>query len=184
VNLLQGLRDLASGLANQVTRAKHVSAVYAPQGGRIFLQLTGFADEVHNNVELLLPYGMSARPVGQTADLLVFQVNASRDHKVAIAGADPALQVPDLAEGEFGFRDGAGQQIVFRSDRVEVTTPKKLVVTTTGDCDLTATGNVNVQGAAIVLAGGGPAVARVGDTVTCPAGTGHITSGSAKVNSG
>jgi phage baseplate assembly protein V len=36
----------------------------------------------------------------------------------------------------------------------------------------------------IKLAGGGPAVARVGDTTTCPAGSGQIVSGSAKVNAG
>ncbi len=54
-------------------------------------------------------------------------------------------------------------------------------------------GNVAIQGAKqvtvdagtqIVLAGGGPAIARVGDATICPAGPGTITSGSTKVNSG
>jgi phage baseplate assembly protein V len=46
-----------------------------------------------------------------------------------------------------------------------------------GDVAIVATGQ-------IVLAGGGPAIARVGDATICPAGTGHISSGSAKVNAG
>ena len=47
---------------------------------------------------------------------------------------------------------------------------------------------VNVKGGQVVLAGGGPPVARVGDTITgtCPHGpvTGTITSGSSKVRGG
>lgn len=53
-----------------------------------------------------------------------------------------------------------------------------------GQMNITGGGQVNVTGSAVVLAGGGPAIARVGDTTTCPAGTGHITSGSAKAQSG
>jgi hypothetical protein len=49
-------------------------------------------------------------------------------------------------------------------------------------------GQVNVNGGTVVLAGGGPAVARVGDSIvgTCPHGavTGTISSGSGKVTSG
>jgi len=58
---------------------------------------------------------------------------------------------------------------------------------------ISASGNITIQGGAevtinaaalIKLAGGGPAIARVGDSTTCPAGTGSITSGSSKVQSG
>jgi len=48
-----------------------------------------------------------------------------------------------------------------------------------------AGGNVIVAASGqIQLAGGGPSVARIGDSTTCPAGTGQITSGSTKVNAG
>jgi len=48
-----------------------------------------------------------------------------------------------------------------------------------------SSGNVIINpGGEVILAGGGPALARVGDTTTCPAGTGYITSGSAKANCG
>ena len=156
--ILQALRDLTSGLANQVVRGRHVRSVYSKDGQRIMVQLTGFAGETHQDVELLLPYGMTARPVGKTADLVVFQVNASRDHKIAIAGDDPALRIPSLAEGEFGFRDGHGQQVVFRKDRLEITSADKDVVVTAtlgkitlnskGDTDITvSSGNVNIGAA-------------------------------------
>ena len=52
---------------------------------------------------------------------------------------------------------------------------------------ITIDGSGNVAIAAmgqIELAGGGPAIARIGDSTLCPAGTGQITSGSTKVNSG
>jgi phage baseplate assembly protein V len=46
-------------------------------------------------------------------------------------------------------------------------------------------GNVSINAAGLIkLAGGGAAIARVGDTTTCPAGAGSITSGSTKVKSG
>jgi phage baseplate assembly protein V len=46
-------------------------------------------------------------------------------------------------------------------------------------------GNVIIDTDALVkLAGGGAAIARVGDSTSCPAGAGQITSGSSKVQSG
>jgi phage baseplate assembly protein V len=46
-------------------------------------------------------------------------------------------------------------------------------------------GNVAVSAPGqIQLAGGGPGVARIGDTTICPAGSGHIVSGSTKVIAG
>jgi phage baseplate assembly protein V len=51
--------------------------------------------------------------------------------------------------------------------------------------EIDTSGNIIFNpGAELILAGGGPAVARVGDSTTCPAGTGSITSGSSKVKSG
>jgi phage gp45-like len=46
-------------------------------------------------------------------------------------------------------------------------------------------GDVELSPAALLkLAGGGPAIARVGDATTCPAGGGTIVSGSSKVTCG
>ena len=46
---------------------------------------------------------------------------------------------------------------------------------------LRSSGEMDVDGT-LSLAGGGPAVARVGDSVDCPCGTGHISGGSSRVN--
>ena len=57
-------------------------------------------------------------------------------------------------------------------------------VTAAGQVNITGGGQVKITGSAVVLAGGGPGVARIGDQTICPAGTGHITSGSLKTQSG
>lgn len=169
--MIEALRGLASALANQLTRARHVLSAYDPTGARTMMQLTGMANEAFQGIELLLPYGMSAIPVGNTADALILQVNGHRDHKVALAADDPALRIPGLAAGEFGFRDARGQQVVFRGDRLEVTSPLKLVVNTTGDCDLTvAQGNLNVT-----VSQGNAALAAPAGAISLTAPTGRIT---------
>jgi hypothetical protein len=53
-----------------------------------------------------------------------------------------------------------------------------------GTVELFGTAVLRVDAPRVELAGGGPPVARVGDTVVCPAGTGTIVSGSSKVFSG
>jgi phage baseplate assembly protein V len=52
-----------------------------------------------------------------------------------------------------------------------------IAIDAAGDVSIAASGQ-------ITLAGGGPAIARVGDTTVCPAGSGQIVSGSARVTSG
>jgi phage gp45-like len=93
-----------------------------------------FRGEVKEGVELLLPPGMSAVPLG--GDALLFQVNGRRDHVVALVD-DPSTRIADLKAGEFGFRDQMGQQVVFRADHLEITTPRKVVITATGDVVIT-----------------------------------------------
>jgi phage baseplate assembly protein V len=80
----------------------------------------------------------------------------------------------------------SGPSIAFEtSGDVNVNTPAKVNVTSGGDAEVSAGGSVNIEASSLIkLAGGGPAVARVGDATTCPAGAGTITSGSGKVQSG
>lgn len=182
------MRSIVAAIRAAVTRGKVMLATFAAV--RTALQVALRYGETKDKIELMLPYGMSAIPLA--GDVLLLQIGGQRDHAVALCADDPSLRIPDLQPGEFGFRDARQQQIVFRLDRIEVTTPLKLVATITGDCDLTiggnlncaVTGNATIDAATITLAGGGPAVARVGDQVICPAGTGAISTGSTKVNSG
>ena len=138
MSMLAMIEELWSALVNQVSRGKLIMSAYSAGGRRTMLQGNGLAGETHQGIELLLPYGMSALPVGSTADYLILQVNGVRDHKVAIGADDPALRIPDLGAGEFGFRNARGSQVVFRTNKIEVTAPLD-------DIDITAVvGNVNV----------------------------------------
>ncbi len=136
----EAVRQVASGM---VTRGKVRRVRLGPQ--RAVLQVAVFAGEVKEGVELLLPPGMSAVPLG--GDVLLFQVNGRRDHLVALVD-DPATRIADLKTGEFGFRDRVGQQVVFRADHLEIITPPKVVITATGDVVINSTGNVVLHGAA------------------------------------
>jgi phage baseplate assembly protein V len=86
------------------------------------------------------------------------------------------------------IKDGA----TFEYDRalhaLALNIPNSGTVTITANgatIEIDASGNILLTpGALLKFAGGGVGVARVGDSTTCPAGTGHITSGSTKVQSG
>jgi phage baseplate assembly protein V len=79
---------------------------------------------------------------------------------------------------------GASISITLNGATIAVDSSGDVSVNTPGNASVTAGGEAIVNAPSIVLAGGGPAVARVGDSTTCPAGPGHITSGSSKVQSG
>lgn len=103
----------------------------------------------------------------------------------SIADRPPVTSVDKL---HWGIRDGA----VFEYDRsahsFQMSVPNNGTVTIAASgasITIDGSGNVTINAAGqVMLAGGGPAIARVGDTTICPAGTGHIVSGSAKVNAG
>ena len=138
MNMMRHLRML-------ITRGRVLKAALAP--ARVLLQVSGLAGEIRNNIELLLPYGMSAFPAG--GNVVLLQVGGSRQHLVALCADDSGLRITDLQQGEFGWRDANAQQIVFRSDRLEITTTKK-VVGTASEWDLTGdlkvTGNITASG--------------------------------------
>lgn len=104
---------------------------------RFYMQLTMRSQETAAKVEMFLPYGMSANPVpGQTADVIVFTIGGTRDHLVGILN-DSALAISGLQPGEFGFQDKNGQQIVFKSTGIVITTT--LGVTINGDVTVNGT---------------------------------------------
>lgn len=136
------LRRLANGVRLAITRGK---VLQSSPGRRTMVQVGLLAGEVKNGVELLLPYGMSALPAA--GDVLALQILGSRDHMVVLCSDDTSLRITDLQATEFGFRDARVQQIVFRHDRVEITTPLKVVVTAGGEVDVSAGSKVNVTAA-------------------------------------
>jgi phage gp45-like len=165
-------------LRAMVTRGRVALAVLNPK--RTLVQLSGLAEETKDKIELMLPHGMSARPK-KGADLILLQVGASRAHLVALCADDPALRIQDLQEGEFGFRDANGQQVVFRQDKLEVTTPLKLVMTITGNLEQTVNGQTILTCNDVQLgAAGGKKVVLDGDPVV-GGGGGHVQASSTKV---
>jgi phage gp45-like len=148
--MMEAVREAVRQVASvMVTRGKVRRVRLGPQ--RAVLQVAVFRGEVKEGVELLLPPGMSAVPLG--GDVLLFQVNGRRDHLVALVD-DPGTRIADLKAGEFGFRDHVGQQAVFRADHLEITTPRKVVITATGDVVINSTGNVVLTPGGTVQLGG------------------------------
>jgi phage baseplate assembly protein V len=114
----------------------------------------------------------------------------------AIYSAADAVPVANADKLHWTFKDGA----VFEYDRsvhalqmsianggtvTIAANGASIAIDGSGNVAIDGTGNVTIVASAqIQLAGGGPAIARVGDITTCPAGSGSIVSGSAKVNAG
>lgn len=172
------MRENWEGMRGMVTRGRVIMSALNPK--RTLVQLSGLSAEVMTKIELILPYGMSALP-GKGGDVILLQVGGSRAHIVAIGADDPTLRITDLQAAEFGFRDARGQQVVFRTDRLEITTPLKVVGTVGGDMMLTVTGKAVLSCNDVELGGtGGKKVVLDGDPVI-GGGGGHVQASSAKV---
>jgi phage gp45-like len=156
--MMDALREAVRQVAAvMVTRGKVRGARLGPQ--RTVLQVSILKGEVKEGVELLLPPGMSAVPLG--GDVLLFQVGGRRDHLVALVD-DPVSRITDLRAGEFGFRDAHGQQIVFRADQIEITTSTAVVITSP---EVSISGNLAVGTGAT-----GSFTTPTGQVVTVPGG--------------
>lgn len=132
------------------------------RGGRTLAEVDMLDGERRTRVELLMPYGLSARPPAG-ADVVVLEVGAARDHLVALMADDPTRRITDLAPGEVGLRDGSGQEVVLRADGVEVRGALKVTIVASGDVSVQAP-RVVVDAPEIHLGGlGGKAVVRHGD---------------------
>ncbi len=85
-------------------------------------------------------------------------------------------------------KDGAAFEYDRASHALQMTIPEggTLTISANGaSIAIDSVGNVEITAAGLIqLAGGGPGIARVGDATICPAGAGHIASGSIKVNAG
>ncbi len=130
-------------------------------------------------------------PPGMTADKLhwTFKDGASFEydraaHALAIAlGTAGTLNI--TAHGSTISVDASGNVVVNGGNaNVNVEAGGSAIVSVSGPTVNVVGATVNVDAAQVNLAGGGPRIARVGDTTTCPAGSGTITSGSSRVFSG
>jgi phage gp45-like len=103
---------------------------------RFSAQVSLRAGETAGQVRLYLPYGMSANPVpSASADMLVLEIAGSSDNLAGFLD-DWGLRIQGLAQGEYGWQDRNGQQIIFREGGIVIT----------ASLGLTINGNVTVNG--------------------------------------
>jgi hypothetical protein len=75
-----------------------------------------------------------------------------------------------------------GEISILATGDITITSRARVTIVSFGDVSVHASGVANISaGGDVILNNGQAMVARVGDTVQCPAGVGHITSGAARV---
>lgn len=141
------------------------------------VQVDLLADETIDDLEHLQPYGYKSR-AKPGADGLLLSVGGSRSNGVVILIGDRRYGL-ELEEGEAAIYDDLGQKVHLTRDGIVISTT--LPVTVQSDERVTIEApEVVVDSDEVSIAGGGPAIARVGDQVTVGGSTGTITSGSGK----
>lgn len=140
------------------------------------IQQVAYLGKVGNAVTWF-PYGFHANvPADELA--VLFSMGGNPEARAVLPGSP--RERPKVVAGEVVvYHPTTGTEIHFRANGdLEIASTGDVTVTAT-NAKVTATATATVDGATVDLGGsGGPAVARVGDSVS----GGVITSGSAKVN--
>lgn len=140
--MMDVLRHLSNRLAATLTRAR---ALRSRIGPRTLLQVAALDNETFDDVPLLLPPGYVANVAG--GDLLLVQVNGSRDHKVALGGDLPGDAIGNLPDGTTGLSRG-GRTILMKPTGIEITDPLQIVLQVGGV-------KLVLNAAGLTLTGGG-----------------------------
>ena len=132
------------------------------------LQIVGLSGETLDGVERFQEYGFTSHPQSG-AEAITLSVGGNRSHAVIVAVDDRRYRLKGLEAGEVALYDDLGQKIVLKRDRIEVESPKVVVISD----DISLGGE------------GGERLARVGDMVRVVSGSSAgdwpIVSGSNKV---
>lgn len=168
-------------------------------GGVQLIQLEALAGEVRDLVQRVQPFGLSSVPLEGAYPVVLLCPFGSRSQALAILVDDVRNRPTGQAPGDNQLYDGHGNHVRLSASGVEVlaaaggavtvTAPGNVTVTAGGNASVVASGTATVQGATVNVtsntvnlgAPGGPAVARVGDSVLVGGVPGTITSGSSKV---
>lgn len=145
---------------------------------------------------LVSPYGLYSNPPRDSL-VLMMNVMGQEENRSGIASY-PTQRFQNLKEGEVTIGNPTtqgnvkfdqegntqmfspnGTQIIVTSD-LSIVVGGGIAIAVTGNATITGSGNLTVDGPSVHLGQGGPLIARVGDHVVCPAGTGVITTGSSK----
>jgi phage gp45-like len=133
--VIEAIRNLKALIAMSMTRAKVMLAGYSGTNARVMLQVSGLAGETLQNIELLLPYGMTAIPLA--GDVVIAQINGNRDHKVALVVDNPACRALGLVAGEFGLQDDQGQQILVKRTGIVINSSLPITINSSGPVTIT-----------------------------------------------
>lgn len=157
------LRRVDLMVARAVVRAVNSAA------RRQRLQISLLDGEVAEDVEHYEPYGFTSHPHPGGGAIALF-VAGARAHGLVVCAGGRDYRLQGLDEGEVALYDDQGQKVVLYRDRIEVASPK--VVVLSDDVHLGSEG--------------GPRVARIGDRVQVSSGSSAglwpIVEGSARVS--
>ena len=129
--------------------------------GRIRTRAGQAEDEVFDAVEVAQHYGFASRP--GDLEVVTVSIGGSHSHRVVIAELDRVGR-PELEQDEVTIYSSSGASVLLTKDGDVVVTP--------------------AAGRSVLLAGGGAAVARVGDEVSPSAGmTTWLTAAAAALQS-
>ncbi|MCW3835964.1 phage baseplate assembly protein V [Sphingomonas canadensis] len=134
------------------------------------LQVEMLADETHEGVEHVEPYGFTARPK-KGAEAVMLAVGGLRGHGIVLAVADRRYRITGLQEGEVSLYDDQGQQVLIGRDGIRIVSAQGVSIETEGDFSVAAEGNVSIEAAGTITLDPGGAMALKGDDITIGTGT-------------
>lgn len=92
-------------------------------------------------------YGMTYHPHAG-AEVIAMAVNGNPDHVIVTDVADRRYRIKNLGQGEIGIGDDQGQTVIFKRDRIEVSSSKGVRITGPihFEGNITHNGNYNQNG--------------------------------------
>lgn len=199
-----------SGLMAQIERAlrpvrQRITALVAQavvtqlrEGAVQLVQCEALAGEVRDRVQRVQQYGFNSVPTEGAFPVVIVCPMGDRGQALAVAVDDLRYRPQTWAPGDSGLYDSRGNSVRLKDGELEIVAADALRITIAGAGDVELSGDdltidagggnvtitnaavANIDAATVNLAGGGPAVARVGDAVA----GGVITGGSSKVFAG
>ena len=186
------LRQLSSRLASSLVRG--VVTLVDDSTKMQMLHVGLRAHETRKDIERFQQYGFTSHPL-EDAEVIALGLGGNREHTVIIAVDDRRYRLKGLAKGEVALYDDQGQSVVVKRAGLEITglditiqeknagqgkitlNAKDIEFNAEALVSNTQTTELNASTSLALAGAGGPAVARVGDSVD----NGVITSGSTKV---
>ena len=146
------IRELLAPIARRVRSlvARGVVELVNDAAKMQALQLSIRDGEVVDDAERFQSYGFTTHP-RPGAEAIVLSVGGLADHPVVIAVDDRRYRLAALAEGEVAVFDDLGQKIHLKRDRIEVTSPR--VVVLSSNVELGAANLVSLTDGVVVAQG-------------------------------